>query len=87
MAHAESNSGRTIGIRTQGFLVKGKSTTEVLFIESNASLAEQRRDVGRRLIEHEIELDIGLFHFVTLEQAEVGTTQQMVLEEDSFHNL
>lgn len=86
MTHAESDSGRTIGIRSQCFLVEGKSPPEVLLVEGDASFAEQRRNVGRRLVEHEIELGIGLLHFVALQQAEVCSTQQMVLQELKKNN-
>lgn len=80
MTHSESDSGWTIGIRAQSFLVEGQSSAVVLLVEGNASFSEQRRNVGWRLVQNEIELCIGLFHFIPLEQTKVCPTQKMVLE-------
>lgn len=79
MAHSQSDGGRAIGIRSQCLFVEGQRPTKVLFIESDACFAEQRRDIRRRLVEDEIELGIGLLHFITLEQTKVCSTQKMVL--------
>lgn len=79
MAHAQTNRGRTIWIRPQCLLIKGQCATIVFFIERNARFTQQRRYVRWRLIQHEIELSIGLFHFVTFQQTKVCTAQQVIL--------
>lgn len=42
-------------------------------------LAKQSRDVIGGLIEDEVELSIGLVHLVSFQQAETGSSQQVVL--------
>lgn len=44
-------------------------------------LAKQSRDVVGGLIEDKVELSIGLVHLVSFQQAETGSSQQMVLSE------
>lgn len=40
MAHAQTNGSRTVGVRSQRFLVEGERSAKVLLVERNASLAE-----------------------------------------------
>lgn len=44
-------------------------------------LAKQSRDVVGGLIEDKVELSIGLVHLVSFQQAETGSSQQMILSE------
>lgn len=48
-------------------------------------LAKQSRDVVGGLIEDKVELSIGLVHLVSFQQAETGSSQQMVLREQKAH--
>ena len=54
---------------------RGRDQSLSLYIE----LAEQSRDVVGGLIEDKVELGIGLVHLVSFQQAETGSSQQMVL--------
>lgn len=44
-------------------------------------LTKQCRDVIGGLIEYEVELSVSLVHFVSFQQTETGSAQQMVLRE------
>lgn len=79
MAHAQTHRCRTIRIRAQCLLVERQRTTIILPIERNTCFTQQRRYIRWRLIQHEIELRIGLVHFVAFQQTKVCTAQQMVL--------
>lgn len=44
-------------------------------------LTKQSRDVVGGLVEDEVELSVGLVHLVSFQQAETGSSQQMVLND------
>lgn len=47
----------------------------------NKYLAKQSRDVVGGLIEDKVELSVRLVHLVSFQEAETGSSQQMVLSE------
>ena len=58
----------------------GQGNGAHLFVVGDAGLAQQGGDVVGGLVEHEVELGIGLLQLVPLQQAEVRPAQQMVLK-------
>ena len=80
MTHAQSYTCRAVWVGTKSLLVKSQSTSVIFLIESNTCFTKEGRDVILALVQHEIELSICLVHLVTFQQAEVRTTQEMVLK-------